>query len=41
MGKGSVFYLYLPLAIEEEEDDGMRTKRMRRATREFIKTRKR
>ncbi|MEK9632384.1 MAG: ATP-binding protein, partial [Opitutae bacterium] len=41
MGKGSVFYLFLPLAIDEEDDDDMRTKRMRRATREFIKTRKR
>ncbi len=39
-GKGSTFYLFLPLAIDEEDDDGIKTKRMRRATRSFIKTRK-
>lgn len=41
VGKGSVFYLFLPLAIDDDDDDELRTKRMRRATREFIKTRKR
>ena len=40
MGKGSTFYLFLPLAIDDEDDQSLRTKRMRRATREFIKTRK-
>tara|TARA_Y100000589_G_scaffold296319_1_gene303385 strand:- start:855 stop:1973 length:1119 start_codon:yes stop_codon:yes gene_type:complete len=40
IGEGSTFYLFLPLAIDDEDDPSMRTKRMRRATREFIKTRK-
>ena len=40
IGEGSTFYLFLPLAIDDEDDASMRTKRMRRATREFIKTRK-
>jgi len=40
-GQGSTFYLFLPLAIDDEDDQSSRTKRMRRATREFIKTRKR
>jgi len=39
-GQGSTFYLFLPLAIDDEDDDSLRAKRMRRATREFIKTRK-
>jgi len=39
-GRGSTFYLFLPLAIDDEDDQTLRAKRMRRATREFIKTRK-
>ena len=40
IGEGSTFYLFLPLAIDDEDDPSMRTKHVRRATREFIKTRK-
>ena len=39
--KVSIFYLFFPLSIYEGDDEELRTKRMRRATREFIKTRKR
>jgi signal transduction histidine kinase len=39
-GKGTTFYLFLPLEIDEEEKPAQKVKRAKRATRAFIKTTK-
>tara|TARA_Y100001934_G_C11727691_1_gene484238 strand:- start:215 stop:556 length:342 start_codon:yes stop_codon:yes gene_type:complete len=40
-GEGSTFYLFLPVVEEENATEGRRRRSARRATREFVKPRKR